>query len=252
MLDNSNTCGSISTAHARIIPAQLKFRASAENSSAMCFPLLFRPWRRSFRETPLGILTQPPASFTFLKASQISFAQFGSVPTIPLNISLQAVLCGWSMRKSMPTVDSSAMDSSLPHKSSMPPVFTRPFGFPMDEVRAVFIRLTDVPPLKPFYAFRLISKTSVQNLRRFAATPSPAYCAPTTAPTSVRHRDRVFLPPLTDASRALPMKHEATGTTCRSTTASIALRFTHTCAVLRRAFARALSSRKAMRSVMSA
>ena len=41
MLDNSNTCGSISTAHARIIPAQLKFRASAENSSAMCFPLLF-------------------------------------------------------------------------------------------------------------------------------------------------------------------------------------------------------------------
>ncbi len=55
----------------------------------------------------------------------------------PLNISLQAVLCGWSMRKSMPTVDSSAMDSSLPHKSSMPPVFTRPFGFPMDEVRAV-------------------------------------------------------------------------------------------------------------------
>lgn len=154
--------------------------------------------------------------------------------------------------KSMPTVDSSAMDSSLPHKSSMPPVFTRPFGFPMDEVRAVFIRLTDVPPLKPFYAFRLISKTSAQNLRRFAATPSPAYCAPTTAPTSGRHRDRVFLPPLTDASRALPMKLEATGTTCRSTTALIAPRCTRTCAVLPRAFARASSSRKAMRSVMSA
>ena len=115
-----------------------------------------------------------------------------------------------------------------------------------------FYTLDGRSALKPFYAFRLTSKTSVQNLRRFAVTPSPAYCAPTTAPTSGRHRDRVFLPLLTDASRALPMKLEATGTTCRSTTASIAPRCMRTCAVLPRAFARALSSRRAMRSVMSA